>query len=461
MKRIMAFVMMALLILSLAPSVLAEPKRPTVTVAEAENEDKETEQARITAMRNLREREGLAENEEPLAGKEGALVPKQISANKLLGPKALVQEKNFEMIRQHQEEKLRIAVQKCQEQDKKPEQCEKMFQARLELVAKLQAKDLERIQKLEAKKVRTTEQLKEMNKEEDFAKFKEEKEFKAREVDKAVAAQAQENFQKAAERLKISRDNYELAKQKFTKAKTELKQCKKEECEPIKTEIRANIRESLLKMIEIMDNKLIQLKQKVAESEVLTEEEAAAFATLIDEKLAETKELALELESKENVSTKDLKELTAKIKEVLAKVTKAARRSSLKIMSSRIGGIIVKSKHMELKLERVLTRAAEKGVDTDALKSNLDQFEALLAEAKNEHDSALNLFRENKIREAQSALQRAHQNLQKVHVILKDIIAKLRALGLENELEKDTESAIEEEVEEEIQEIQEEVEETE
>ncbi len=459
MKRIMVFVMAAFLILSLAQSALAWPNEATREKVKLEVTE------RIRAGEDLAEktRKNLAENEEKIKTiKEGMPVTaKQIDVNKLLGQKALVQETNFEKIRQHQKEKLEIAVQKCREQDKNPELCEKMFQARLELIDKLKAKDLKLIQELEVKKARTMKQIRKLNEEEAFANFKEEKEFKTREVNKDIAAQAQESFQRAAERLKISKDKYELVKQKFAKAKAELKQCKKEECEPVKTEIRAKIRESLLRIIEIMDNKLIQLKQKTAESETLTEEEAAALTRLIDEKLAETKELALELEAKEDVSTKDLKNLTAKVKEVLKKVANTAKRSSLKIMNSRISGIIVKSKHMELKLERVLTRAAEKGMDTGTLKANLDQFETLLAEARNEHNTALELFKEGKLLEAQSALQRAHQDLQKVHVILKDITAKLRALGLEGELEKDTESVIEEEVEEEVQKTLEEVEETE
>lgn len=431
MRKITAIVLMAVLILGLVPSILALPQQTQ------EKAKERLERIGLAAGRDTAELE--TKEEMPRAKAKALELP------------GLRQAQTFDEIRQHQTAKLGLAIEKCKEIGTKPEVCAKMFEKRMELVEKLNEKDLERIQKLEINRMGNLKEFSSLAEQPAFAKFKAEKNFKAREIGKEKAGKAAEAFAKATERLEQSKERYKAAKERLEQVREKVKGCGKEECEQLREDLKARTADSLLESIDIIDNKLLQIKQKIEESEVLSEEEAAALIAAIDAKLAETKEIGLNLKAKESFTKVEIKEVTQKLKETLQEATKTARKGAIKLMSSRIGGIIVKSKHLALKLERVMVKAAEQGIDTDAIKMDVDQFEAMITEAKEEYESALKLFSEDKIQEAQSAMQRSHQKLQKAHVFLKSIVAKLRAENLEKELEKNEELEVEAVVDAELQ----------
>jgi len=66
---------------------------------------------------------------------------------------------------------------------------------------------------------------------------------------------------------------YDIAKKGFEQAKDSLKSCEGEECKALRLTMQNNIKDSLLQTVEIAENKLAQIKDKLAESEMLTADE--------------------------------------------------------------------------------------------------------------------------------------------------------------------------------------------
>ncbi len=478
MQKLMAMIVMAFLLLSLVPSVWAD--RPADNLQRlqraqqeleedeeiddedeldgADNETDEDIQDELELDKeddNDNETDDQDETDE-LKGdkdKKTQVVPKV--AKRILTAKALNLTLNMEQIRQHQEEKLMLAVEKCREKGLDEELCKEKFEKRVELVKKLEEKDLERLKKLELKKQETLNELARIKKMPAFAKFDEKREFSARTVSREKLAKAEENFENARAKLERAKEKYDIAKKGFEQAKDSLKSCEGEECGALRATIQSNIKDSLLQTVEIAENKLAQIKDKLAESEMLTADEDKEAASWVDEALLQLDAIKSTLSSKAELSKEELKEATLALKSALKKTTTIAKKATLKLANARIGGIIVKSKHLELKLERIVAKAAERGINTDSVAPLIDQFAATLADSSQSYNSALALFKEGKVQEAQDAMKDSHKKLQTVHILLKNIVAKLRSLGLENELEATPEAEVESEVESELQETEE------
>lgn len=444
MKKLMAIAVMVFLFLSIVPSVWADrpADKPADNIqrlqrAQQQLEDDEDELDD--------ENEADDDNETDDVDNKG-----KPAAKRILTAKALNLTQNMEQIRQHQEEKLMLAVDKCREKGLDEELCKEKFEKRVELIQKLEEKDLERLKKLELKKQETLSELARIQKMPAFAKFDAKLEFSARKISREKLAKAEENFENAKVRLEAAKEKYDAAKKRFEESKEGLKNCKGEECKSVREKMQVDIKDSLLQTIEIAENKLAQIKDKLAESDMLTSDENAEAVSWVDESLAELDAIKSRL-SKTELSKDELKELTLALKAALRKTTAIAKKATLKLANSRIGGIIVKSKHLELKLERIIAKATERGINTDSVSPLIDQFASTLGEASQSYGSALAFFKEGKVQEAQESMKDSHKKLQTAHILLKNIVAKLRNLGLQSELESTPEAEVESEVESELQ----------
>jgi len=285
-------------------------------------------------------------------------------------------------------------------------------------------------------------QLKEIEVNAALSKFKEGKEFKAREIVAVNLEKAKQNYVTAKNRYLTAKQNYDGAKEKFSLAKNKLVACQggddSEECKEASEKIKERAKEFLIKTADRILEYLEKLKAKVESNEDLTEEEAEEILADINDMIDEVeaaKETAETSEDKE-----ELKEATKTIKNAWLKIKKRISIHTGRIMNARIGGIIVKIKHLEVKLERILDKMEEEGIDTSDIQGMVDKFNDKIDDAKESYENALDKFREamnaddvdsayNLATEGHDYLKKANRNLQDAQKILRNILQEMKQAG--------------------------------
>ena len=268
-----------------------------------------------------------------------------------------------------------------------------------------------------------------------------------------------QNFQTAKQKFETATNKYQESKLKFSQTKERIRECEEtdsEECIALGEEVKERAREQIGNTADMILEHLEKVKSKVESNEDLSEEESAEIIAKLDEEIAAIEDAKSTIESSED--KEDVIEAAKKLKRVWVRVKERAKEHVGRIVNARIGGIIVKSKHLEVKLERILTRMAEKGLDTSGVESLVDEFNTKLDEAKTHYETAVDKFNEAKaedepnaeiIKEAQSYMEEAKEALQDAQKILRDIVLAIKQAGGADELEETEEEVeIEEEIEE-------------
>ncbi len=363
----------------------------------------------------------------------------------------------FESIREHQKRMLMHAVEICREKAEDSARCEEMFNKRIALVERLGEKDLERLKRITERQDQHEKELDELESDEDFKKFH--REGKAREIAKQRMENAHAKFKEAEERfLKVVAEHKE-AREKAAKLKDVLKECEASETEECKQKLRDHKDEAksfLLNAADAIIAQLEKIKARVQASEDLSEEEVNELLSRLDAQISEVRDARATIENLTAESSReDIKEAAKSIRVAWGKIKHDVEKDVEHLVNSRIGGIVVRSKHLETKLNRILAKMAEEGKDTSVVESLVADFNAALDEAKGHHEAALakfNEFRTNEdesaLKEAQDLRKQAHESLKKAHETLKQIFKALKAQGKEEELEEDEEDEVEDEAEE-------------
>lgn len=408
MKKIFSIFVMCLFMFSIVPMAFADEDVSNTAVARkvGANQPKVTPR-KVTALNKFKQVRGLAVAEQA----------KQI--------KALPTED----FREFQKQRLMIAVDKCNELGK--EGCEVKLQKRVELVSKLQAKDLARVQKLSENRVKAMNKVKELQEDPKFAKFKKDKEFKARELPKVKITNARAKFLKAKEKYAKAKENYDNAKARFQALKSKQPKCENDDCPELKT----NAIEVLLHASDRVLDTLEKLVAKVESAEYLTEEESTKLIEWLNAEILKVQTIRTNVETftdetpkKEvNAAFKELRQVTVKSKNVM-------KRVAGKIVNSRIGGIIVRSKQLQVKLNRILERMAENGKDTTAIEPLIEEFNIKLDTAKTDFEAAKTEFDQNKVQEGHRYMVQAKKSLAEAQKTLQQIVRTVVAEDGQEEL---------------------------
>lgn len=408
MKKIFSIFVMCLFMFSIVPMAFADEDVSNTAVARkvGANQPKVTPR-KVTALNKFKQVRGLAVAEQA----------KQI--------KALPTED----FREFQKQRLMIAVDKCNELGK--EGCEVKLQKRVELVSKLQAKDLARVQKLSENRVKAMNKVKELQEDPKFAKFKKDKEFKARELPKVKITNARAKFLKAKEKYAKAKENYDNAKARFQALKSKQPKCENDDCPELKT----NAIEVLLHASDRVLDTLEKLVAKVESAEYLTEEESTKLIEWLNAEILKVQTIRTNVETftdetpkKEvNAAFKELRQVTVKSKNVM-------KRVAGKVVNSRIGGIIVRSKQLQVKLNRILERMAENGKDTTAIEPLIEEFNIKLDTAKTDFEAAKTEFDQNKVQEGHRYMVQAKKSLAEAQKTLQQIVRTVVAEDGQEEL---------------------------
>ena len=356
----------------------------------------------------------------------------------------------FEDIREHQKEQLMNAVEKCKEKNLTAELCEEKYGKRVELIEKLKEKDLERLKRILENKAKHKEEFSELKNSTEFRGYKERFDYKARVIGKTKLGEAKGRFLDAKEKYSEAKEKYADTGLEFQDAKEKIAECKDQnttECAQLEDEIRAKAKEHLLNIADVIIENLNKIKTKAESSEDLTEEEAAELIEKIDAQIQEIEDIKAKIEAAE--TKEEITEAAKELKDKWALLKENAEVHAGRVVNARIGGIIVKSKQLEDKLNKVLERMAEKGIDTSPVESLVTEFNAKIDSAAEHYKLAVEKFEEVKatetpdseiINEAQEHMKEAHNALQEAQQILKDITSAIKQSGGEEELEESDEA---------------------
>lgn len=292
----------------------------------------------------------------------------------------------------------------------------------------------ERFKELVQKKLAKLEEFKNLKKAPAFRKFQVES-FKARKIAQAELQSAKTLYKGAKERFEWAKTKYKEVKDDIKRLREELKGLKGNEYKSKEKQIKRSAGNFLEKISEIVTNHLQKLEAKVKGSETLTEEEATALLEKINDAKAKVEEIKLKIDELNEESTKEeIKALAKELKEAWKGVKVTVKESVGKLMNSRIGGIIVRSKHLEAKLTKLLERMAEKEKDTSVVEPLIEEFNSKLSEAKENYEQALESFKTS-VQEGHSYMKKAHTSLKEANIVLRKIFFELKKQNVEKDLE--------------------------
>ena len=356
-------------------------------------------------------------------------------------------------IRARQKAHVEASEGRCAE-SKKPENCKRAIENRLEAIAKLEQKDLELLEKLREKRVDIEEKQKEL-KVKALKKF--DAEGKARVVAKAKVDEAERAFKEAKDKFNAENDKQKADRKKFVDVRTEWKEkCASdtdaEGCAELEARLRTHLKDYLVHTLGSITGKLEELKTSIQSSETLSEEEAKAALADVEAQLKVAAELSAKVEALNAESTqKDIDGLVKDVRELWNDAKHPLKLHGVKVVNSRMGGVLVRSERMNLKLAHVLERMTEKGVDTTAVDGLVAQYNQKLTDAETSYKASQDLLKEaarlsgekrvEKVQQAHAELKKAQVSLKEAHDVLRDIHAQLkkqRQTELLTEVEADT-----------------------
>ena len=352
-----------------------------------------------------------------------------------------------EEVRTYQQEKLQAAMEDCTTAE-----CEEKLQARVNLVERIKETALNALQRLSENKDSIIQKLREIQNSTEFGKFREQaKDFVARTVAQANKEAARLRLDQAKEKYNQARERLQDAKADFNQTREQLQACLENEtdgCEQLREEIRTHSQSFLSETLDLIENQLQKVRSSAEESESLTEEEAAETLAELDGKLAEVNRLREQVAAITGDTTKEeIQNLTQQIRNMWNEETKLSLQHAAGFVQlNKMGGIYVKVRHLERRLQNVLEKMAEQEKDTTELEGLAEEFSAKLDEVESHYELARNRFREASmlrganrnaaITEANSHMNEAKTALKEAHQTLRDIVRGFAEQGVEEELEE-------------------------
>lgn len=363
-------------------------------------------------------------------------------------------------IRDRQRANFQAAIERC-DSTPRPEECKANMQKRLALVDKLQEKDLDNLKRFQEKRAEVAEHLKQLKAGEHFKQFK--NDAKARVITAKAMSDTEARFKgsmkKADDAEKSRKDDRTDFEESREQWKKECANTKTDECKALDGKLALHVKAYLTHSLEMMIAHIEKIEERVTASEHLSETEAKEMLDKLSAAKAEVTSVKSKVDVLSETSTKDdVKAATEDVRKLWSSLKQSLTIHAEKVVNARMGGIIVQSEQLRVKLAKVLERMAENGVDTTTTGSLVAEFDAKLLEAKQAYESAQELLktasgltgdqRAAKVKEAQNMMKKAKDALKAAHELVQKIHKELKAKQqLERLTEVEAETTVEVEAE--------------
>lgn len=215
----------------------------------------------------------------------------------------------------------------------------------------------------------------------------------------------------------------------------ELRSCKgknTEDCKQKRATGKTTIKQTLTNAADQVLKLLNDAKARIEASELESKEEAISK---IDAHITSIEAAKAKVEALTEESTReDYKAANKELRDAINEARKDLRKSTHSLASRRMGLVIGMAEQLEKRLDSMLAKLSEKGIDTSGV--DVEAFKAKVSEAKSLHSEAIALFEQSKtaandakadiVKQANEKLREAHAALKESHQILKDIVSQLR-----------------------------------
>ncbi|MBI4174205.1 MAG: hypothetical protein HY517_01045 [Candidatus Aenigmarchaeota archaeon] len=249
-------------------------------------------------------------------------------------------------------------------------------------------------------------------------------------------------------RYKAARENYATAKNKFEEAR---KQFADEKPKRVNVSIE-NLKTILTNAADRMLNHLDAIKSRVNASANIDEERANSIIAEIDGKAAEITAIKTKIGP---ATTKDeLKNISKELRATWSGFQHKPKIFAERVIAARTEGLVNKARVLETRLDEVIKKIEEKGVEVDVsaelasfsgsvetAKMKYSEASAKLEQARNsEKETAISL-----VKEANTLLKESRDAIKVAHSALVAMAKKIRAAGAEIEIDETSEVEVAEE----------------
>lgn len=358
--------------------------------------------------------------------------------------------------------------------NKNVEKIAQLKKERLDKLAKLSEEKLKRISELDKEKLEKVSGLSETEIEKfsalnrartnELAKLDEKRlkaELKALKVVKVKNAEAMDKRNISEARLALANQRFENAREKFQEAKFGLNEAREKlkEARDKKNESAAleHAKNYLLRTADALINHLEKIKAKVQESENIAADMEAKIIAETDAQIAEINRIK---EDARSATTKEqVKAAAKKLHDKWKKLKHLIKLHADRVVSARVEGLVNQGIVLEKRIDHILGKAREKGIEVD-VSAEVEAFSGKIAAAKDKHRQAqeklsamLDLKAGNATEEeikaaadeAKALLKEARDAIKEAHDTLKAIVKKIKEAASDSDLSEEVEVEVEQE----------------
>ena len=335
-------------------------------------------------------------------------------------------------------------------------------EAKLSKIAGLDERQLTKLSVMNREKVKEFAELDETEIKTRLVKFKVKTVkkvdlFRKRVVVETKLKAANQRYNSAKEKFINAEKVYKERRKNFLDVKEELKKCRSVEssrCTQLNTDALAHAKELSIKAADMAIEHLNKIKESIEGNDDLEEEDAANMIARIEEAIAELEAAKADVETAE--TKEEVKKAAADINKIWRKHSAKAKRYAARVVHAKVGEIITRSEQLERKLDRILTKMEEDGIEVSGIDDKVDAFSAKIEEARKLYHQSTAMFivaklndnDESAVQKARRSAKEAHKALMDAHIILMDIYKSIKEAGGSVEIEEEDEVEVIEDAEE-------------
>ena len=259
------------------------------------------------------------------------------------------------------------------------------------------------------------------------------------------------------------RSKFEKSKENFKAAKEELETSRKDLNEAVKNKNENKTIDSAKKFLsrtaDALASHLEKIKTQVQESKNIPEDRAKAIVADIDAETAKVTSIKSEIEA--DTTKEQIKETAKKLREEWNKIKNLTRLHADRVISARVEGIVNQGLVLEKRLDNVLAKVKEKGINV-SVDVEVQSFSEKIAASRDAYKQAQAKISEaldlrakgepaesDKIKQlltdAEGLLKQARNSLKEAHDVLKTIVKKIKEATPDVKLSEETEVEVAEE----------------
>ncbi|MBU1245967.1 MAG: hypothetical protein ABIJ20_00940 [Nanoarchaeota archaeon] len=247
--------------------------------------------------------------------------------------------------------------------------------------------------------------------------------------------EAKHNYLEAKQYYQEKRNQLQEKKEKLEQMKPQWQECQDsggDDCLSVKEEFLGYGKEYAIHSADALIKYLDQVYNKIKLDEDLTMEETDEQLNEIRAQMDKVNGLK---EIIDNATTKEeLEGAVDELRALLQEIKPTLQHRVTNLYKNRIGQIIVRAEQLEVKLDKILDRAGESGYDTGELSKLINNFNELVASARDKYYDSQEILEDfhgkdtELVREAHALLKAAHQDLSSAQKILRDILHEIKGI---------------------------------